>query len=124
MTEEPNPVTQRFERFKEHKFIILVGSTILVSLFLVGIALSLYASSGAAQLDLSRVGYKEVRDKADRGDTFTGFPATGKIDKESLEQFKKLYDTQAKQALNFDSFGGTPMTDEALSLTVPAPVIE
>lgn len=124
MTEEPNPVTQRFERFKEHKFIILVGSTILVSLFLVGIALRLYASSGAAQLDLSRVGYKEVRDKADRGDTFTGFPATGKIDNESIEQFKKLYDTQAKQALNFDSFGGTPMTDEALSLTIPAPVVE
>jgi hypothetical protein len=122
--EEPHSSVPRLERFKEHKFIILVSSTIVVSLFLVGIALSLYASSGAAQLDLSRVGYIEVRDKADRGDTFTGFPATGKIDSESLEQFKKLYDTQAKQALNFDSFGGTPMTDEALSLNIPAPAAE
>ncbi|HEU4715483.1 MAG TPA: hypothetical protein VFS14_01500 [Candidatus Saccharimonadales bacterium] len=105
--------------WQRHRFVVLIGLTIVVSLFLVSVALALYASSGAAQLDLSRPGYTSVRDKVERSDSFSGFSATGPVDKETLEKFRKLYDEQAEKATNFDSFGGNVMSDKALSIDAP-----
>lgn len=107
---------RHMSRWERHRFLLLVGLTIVVSLFLVGVALDLYGSSGAAQLDLSRPGYQSVRAQVDRGDDFDGFSATGPIDKASLDQFRKLYETQADQAKAVDSFGGDVMSDQALSI--------
>lgn len=99
-----------------HRFTILVALTILVSLFLVSVALALYASSGAAQLDLSRPGYTSVRDQASRSTSFDGFSASGPLDKKAIEQFRALYDEQSKKATNVDSFSGSAMTDQTLSI--------
>lgn len=107
-------------RWQRHKFLVLVGMTILISLFLVGVALNLYASSGAAQLDLSRPGYQSVRTQVSRTDEFNGFPGTGPIDQASLAQFRSLYTSQAEQAKAVDSFGGDVMSDKALSIDDPA----
>jgi hypothetical protein len=107
-------------RWERHKFMVLVGLTILVSLFLVGVALSLYNSSGAAQLDLSRPNYVSVREKVSKSNTFVGFPSVGPIDKAALDQFRELYKKQAEQATNVDSFGGDVMSDQALSIDDPA----
>jgi len=102
-------------RWAEHRFLLLVAGTIVVSLFLVGVALALYASSGTAQLDLSRPGYKSVRDQAVKSDTFDGFPTSGPIDKGSIDQFRTLYQKEAGQ-LDESSFGGSVMSDQALSI--------
>lgn len=117
---EERPVEIRAFRWREHKFLLLVGATIVTSLVLVGVALGMYARSGAAQLDLSRPGYQDVREHADRNDQLTAFPATGKITEESLEQFKKLYDPQSKRVIDYESFGGDPLSDKALGLDAPA----
>jgi hypothetical protein len=53
-------------RWEQHKFFVLIAGVILLSTFLVSVALSLYNSSGAAQLDLSRPGFQEVRKQATR----------------------------------------------------------
>jgi hypothetical protein len=106
--------------WQRHKFMVLIGLTIVTSLFLVGVALALYASSGAAQLDLSRPGYKSVREQAVRSDSFEGFSASGSVDKDALNEFRNLYDSQSKQATNFDSFGGDVMSDKTLSIDAPA----
>jgi hypothetical protein len=123
MSEEELKVSaEKLTLWQEHRFMVLVGVTIVISLFLVGVALSLYNSSGAAQLDLSRPGYKSVSEKAQRSDDFSSYPAIGVIDKAALEQFKKLYSAQAQRATNVDSFGGDVMSDQALSLDdQPAP---
>lgn len=99
-----------------HRFVALIGGTIVISLFLVGVALALYASSGAAQLDLSRPGYKSVREQAVRSDTFEGIPATGTVTQDTINQFRSLYSSQAQKATNVDSFGGDPMSDKTLSI--------
>jgi hypothetical protein len=112
---EEKPLT----RWQQHRFMVMIAATIVISLFLVSVALALYASSGAAQLDLSRPGYVSVRDKANEEETFDGFPASGPIDKEALDKFRKLYDTQAQKATGLDSFGGDAMSDQALSLDNP-----
>lgn len=102
-------------KWAEHRFLVLVGGTIIISLFLVGVALALYASSGTAQLDLSRPGYKSVRDQAVKSDTFDGFPASGPINKDTISQFRTLYEKEA-QKLDESSFGGSVMSDQSLSL--------
>lgn len=107
--------------FKDrHKFLVAVGGCIVIALFLVGVSLALYASSGAAQLDLSRPGYQSVRQQATHSDTMDAFPGTGSLDKDVIEQFRKLYDERAGQATSVDSFGGGVMSDEALSIDAPA----
>lgn len=120
MSEEPqlagkDPVSP----WAQHRFTLLVAGAIMVSLFLVGVALALYASSGAAQLDLSRPGYVSVREQAAEPDQFDGFSGSGEIDKEALDQFRTLYNQQAKKATSVDSFGGSAMSDQTLSIDNP-----
>ncbi|MFI5212744.1 MAG: hypothetical protein ACHQTE_02170 [Candidatus Saccharimonadales bacterium] len=105
--------------WERHRFMLLVGLAIIVALLLVGVALALYNSSGAAQLDLSRPGYVSVRQQVTPSDSFQGFPATGPIDQQTLDQFHQLYAKQAQQATNVDSFGGDVMSDQALLLGDP-----
>lgn len=121
MIEDPGQLGAKttFERWGEHRFLIMIAGSIVIALFLVGVALALYASSGAAQLDLSRPGYQSVRKQVSQDDTFSGFSANGAIDKASLEQFEKLYDERAKQAIGVESFGGNGMSDESLSVDAP-----
>ena len=121
MIEDPGQLEPKtlLGRWGEHRFLIMVGVSIAISLFLVGVALALYASSGAAQLDLSRPGYQSVRNQAPREDTFGGFSSTGVLDKAALEQFEKLYDERSKQVIGIESFGGDGMSDESLSIQAP-----
>ena len=117
MSEEPSTVSRdSVSPWAQHRFTLLVVGAISVSLFLVGVALALYASSGAAQLDLSRPGYVSVREQAAEPDQFDGFSGNGEIDKEALDQFRTLYSQQAKKATSVDSFGGSVMSDQTLSI--------
>ncbi len=106
-------------RWEKHKFMVLVGFTIIIALFLVMVSLRLYSSSGAAQLDLSRPGYKSVREQAGRPVDFTSFPSTGQLNKEALDSFRSLYDEQVKEATAVDSYGGDVMSDATLGLNAP-----
>jgi hypothetical protein len=121
MTEEQlKSESHTLSGWQRHKFMVLVGATIVISLFLVGVALALYVSSGAAQLDLSRPGYKSVREQVTRTEVFDGFSSNGSLNKDTVDEFRKLYATQAEKATNVDSFAGTVMSDQALSLDAPA----
>jgi hypothetical protein len=116
MSEDQPVIHHKANRWDQHRFLVLIGGVVLISLFLVSVALALYASSGAAQLDLSRPGYKSVRQQAVRSDSFNGFPSSGPINKDTLDQFRKLYDEQSTKATNVDSFGGNAMSDQSLSI--------
>jgi hypothetical protein len=80
------------------------------------VALSLYNSSGAAQLDLSRPGYKDVRDLAKRDTTSKSFPTNGVLDKEALDLFSKLYGEQSAKVVSADSFDASAISEESLQL--------
>ncbi|QQG50967.1 MAG: hypothetical protein HZB75_00440 [Candidatus Saccharibacteria bacterium] len=103
----------------QHRFMLLIGLTIMISVFLVGVALALYASSGAAQLDLSRPGYVSVRDQAQRSNSFDGFSASGTLDKAAIDEFRTMYTQQQENATNVDSFAGDVMSDKSLSIDAP-----
>jgi hypothetical protein len=117
MSEDHPP--SRLTKLQQYRFLAMMIGAIAIAMFLVGVAMALYNTSGAAQLDLSRPGYQSVRDQVMSTDTFDSFPSSGPIDKATLEQFRQLYDEQAKQATSVDAFGGDVMSDKALSIDAP-----
>lgn len=104
-------------RLAKNRFIVLIVGTISLALFLVSIALALYGSSGAAQVDLSRPGYSAVRDQAkeDTSDT-KSFSSSGPIDKAALAEFEKLYAETSKSATSVKAFDSNVLSDEALHI--------
>jgi len=103
---------------RAHQFFGMIVLVVLISLFLVYVALSLYQSSGTMQLDLSRPGYASARQEAIKGnEVFKGFSADGTIDKASLNEFDTLYKQKAAEALiDIDAFSGAALSDGTLGL--------
>lgn len=114
--EELRVEATKMSSWAQHRFLMLVGLTIVIALAIVVVAMMLYNSSGTAQLDLSRPGYVSVREQVQSSNDFKGFSPTGPIDKAALDEFRGLYNTQAEQAVVVDSFGGKVMSDKTLSL--------
>lgn len=122
MTEEELIADARvLTRWERHKFMVLVGLTIMIALILVMISLHLYNSTGAVQLDLSRPGYQAVRKQASETVDITSYPSTGPLDKDALDAFRNLYNEQVKKVTSVDSFGGDVMSDTALGLDASSP---
>lgn len=119
--ETPTTEDQVVTVWSQHRFLIMIASAVVISLFLVGVGLALYSSSGAAQLDLSRPGYAAVRSEATKAaDKYEGFSATGPIDQEALKQFRQLFDEQSKSATSFDAFANDVLSESALKIDSPA----
>ena len=111
--------TAAMTTWERHRFLLLVAGVIAVALFLVSVALNLYNSSGAAQLDLSRPGYQAVRNQAKRDTVTTSFSSTGTLDKDSLDQFSTLYDEQAGKVTSVNSFDAAALGEDSLQLLTP-----
>ncbi len=98
-----------------HRFLLLITAAIVIAITLVSISLAIYQSSGAAQLDLSRPGYIAVSSQAATPtQDFTDYSDTGPINKDSVTQFKQLYDAQAQTIPAVDAFGGDPLNPNTL----------
>lgn len=104
----------------KHRLSLLLIITIVVALCLTVVSVVIYNVSGAAQLDLSRPGYRSVSDQIDKNGTVDEFSATGTVDKATIEEFIKLYDTQAARAKAVDAFNGDPLNPEVLEFGTPA----
>lgn len=103
MHNQQNNVSELHEaggRESRFALVYMIAGAIAISIVLVVISMWLYGRSGAAQLDLSRPGYQEVRAKAQQTKQFDGFAGTGKLDEESLKQFDALYREQQKTIRN------------------------
>jgi hypothetical protein len=102
----------------KHRFVIMIVASIVVASVLVAVGLFLYNSSGAAQLDLSRPGYKDVRTKVVNDDSFKDYSGSGSINQAAINDFKLLYSEQAKKIELVDAFGGDPLSPVALGMSV------
>lgn len=106
-------------RWYRNKLLHLVIISVTVAMLLVLVAMALYETSGTEQLDLSRPGYKSVQGQVNQSDLFAGFPATGPVDREVIEDFLELYDKQTSRVNNNEVFQGTALSDEALQIDAP-----
>ncbi len=57
--------------WQQHRLSLLLGLTVLIAIVLTSVSVFIYSTSGAAQLDLSRPGYKSVSNKVEKDDTIT-----------------------------------------------------
>lgn len=120
MSEDQNSMNEpKLSVWQQHRFMVLIIGSILVALLLTAVSMKLYASSGAAQLDLSRPGYEHVVDKKVKSTVFEGYPSSGPINRQTLKEFQDLYNKRADQATKVDSFGGDVMSDATLSIDAP-----
>lgn len=119
MNDEAKSVEEQLTFWDEHRFLILIVATILISIVLVSISIFIYKVSGSAQLDLSRPGYQSVSDKVDRTDPVTDYSSFGPVNKDTLNDFTKLYDKQAAKAKAVDAFNGDPLNPDVLEFSDP-----
>ena len=101
----------------KHKLLLLIILVVGIAIALVFVSMSLYSSSGAAQLDLSRPGYRAVSNQVinDQADTAV-YPASGPIDQKALNDFRTLYDKQSGKIKAVDAFGNDPLSDQSLGI--------
>lgn len=103
-----------------HRLSLLLIITVIVAITLTIVSVIIYNSSGAAQLDLSRPGYRSVSDQVEKNDEIDTYGASGRVNKETIEEFMKLYDAQAAKAKAVDAFNGDPLNPEVLEFGTPA----
>lgn len=106
-------------RWARNRFLLAIFGSIVVALLLATYSMVLYNSSGTAQLDLSRPGYKSVRDKVKIDNSFDGFLESGQVDMAALDEFRQLYAPKAKDALSVDAFNSDVLSDHALGIEQP-----
>lgn len=104
------------ERAAKQRFIIFIAGAIIISVALVAVSLSLYISSGTAQLDLSRPGLEKIRDQVQNDDSFEGFSSNGSLDKDALTEFDSLYSKKLKEAESVDAFGNDVLSPGSLQI--------
>jgi hypothetical protein len=116
------PETQSVEslgvnRLSNHKLAVLISLVIGVSLILVSVALGIYNSSGAAQLDLSRPGFSSIQKDVKDERNINSYPSNGTFDKKAFDDFKALFSqrTQAVQGIN--GFDPSAVANDAFRLT-------
>lgn len=102
--------------WERHRFLLMIFGAIFVAMVLVGVAMSLYQNSGAAQVDFSRPGYKNVRKQATDSSPSISYPAEGELDDQALNDFKKLYEDQVKKTTGAPAFQPGALSDDSLQL--------
>jgi hypothetical protein len=118
--DEIDEVKKKPSYMSEHKFLLLIAYSIIISLILVGISLQIYNESGAAQLDLSRPGYRSVQSKAITNDNeLQTYPNTGTVTLSTVQQFELLYNKESQQVTSIDAYGGDPLNPDALEISTP-----
>ena len=110
-------VEEKITFWDGHRFLLLILIAIVIAIVLVSISLTMYNRSGAAQLDLSRPGYIDVRSKTvDSSSDFKNYSNFGPIDQTSIDEFKTLYDEQASKIKLAEAFKGDPLNPNALGI--------
>lgn len=86
---------------------------------MVTVAMDLYNTSGAAQLDLSQPRYKDIQRQVTKEEVSTSYPANGPFDTAAYNSFRQLYAERAKKVTGVNSFDPTVLSEDTLQLLVP-----
>lgn len=99
-----------------HRLVFAVTAVISVALVSTVVSMSLYISSGASSLDLSRPGYNQARTQV-MDIPSESFSPAGMLDQKALEQFDKAYSQQRKTLDSFGRFQDAALDDNSLQIT-------
>lgn len=122
--QNPEPIQASSEEedafWGRHRLGLLLGSSVVITLVLTVVSMVIYNVSGAAQLDLSRPGYQSVTSQIEPDDEIDSFSSSGSVDEDTIKDFIKLYDSEAKKAKGVDAFNGDPLNPEVLEFGTPS----
>lgn len=102
---------------REHRFFAMIGAVVVVAVAMTAISLTLYVSSGASSLDLSRPGYEQARTQVKEDTVSNSFPATGPLNQTEYERYKKLFEQQVKTISELGNYESAPISDAPLRLS-------
>ena len=106
--------SDRVKRFvARHRLPFAIFLVIVIALLMTAISMSLYISSGTSSLDLSRPGYKQVREQV-VVQSSESFDSNGPMDQTTVTTFKKMFDSQKKSLENLGDFNDTSLDDTSL----------
>lgn len=108
------PMLEDASFFHRHKLLVMLISVIVIALILTLVSVSIYSSSGAAQLDLSRPGYKSVSNKVERSTQVDQYPSTGPVTPNTIKEFLEIFSKQSGKTRSVDAFSGDPLNPEVL----------
>ncbi len=108
------PVDDTPTFWDRHRLSLLLIITVCIAIVMTAVSVLIYNSTGAAQLDLSRPGYRSVSGQVQKTDPIDTYSSSGAVNKETIEEFIKLYDAQASKAKAVDAFNGDPLNPEVL----------
>lgn len=101
----------------EHRIATSLVAIISVAILLVSISMTVYYSSGAFQLDLSRPEYKPLRSQIDNDHKQDdSFKAQGNIDEKVIDEFLERYKTKSKRIQDSKAFTNDVLSDQQLGL--------
>lgn len=114
---ENEAIVEELSFWDKHRFLLMVVIAIGIAFAMTFISMAMYTSSGTAQLDLSRPGYRGVSSQVNRDDSsFKNYSSIGPVNQESINEFKNLFNTQATSIQSADAFSGDPLSPEALGI--------
>ncbi|HXH04892.1 MAG TPA: hypothetical protein VNI82_00510 [Candidatus Nitrosotenuis sp.] len=99
-----------------HKLPVAIFIVICIALVMTAISMSLYITSGTSSLDLSRPGYRQVRQQVVDTEPNESFNDSGPLTKAILDDFKKLFTAQKKTISGIDAYADASLSDESLRL--------
>lgn len=112
---EIEAVDEKTQANYRKKFTLMISLAMVVAILFTAVALELYNTGGASQLDLSRPGFEQVRSEIDQTEVAT-FDGTGVITEETVAEFQELYNEEYSKTKT-NQYSSDTLTDEALGLT-------
>lgn len=103
----------------KHQFSTAITGVVLISIVLTIFSMTLYYSSGAHVLDLSRPGYEDARKIINDAPADSAeFSDDGPVNQEVISQFNELFDERRQNLKAVDDFSNKNiLSDQNLHLT-------
>ncbi len=106
-------------RYERNKFTFMLGGVVVISLLLVSIAMGVYNTSEAAQLDLSGPRYAGVRDQVVQNKALSTYPSSGTFDQQSFDDFYKAYDQHVQAMQQVNGYDPAAVNNDSFNLIAP-----
>ncbi len=103
---------------RNHQLLSGLGLVVIIVIFLTAISMTMYITSGASGLDLSRPGFDADRKKVEETARATAFSSTGEMKEADYTLFMEGFTEQRQKLKAMSSFDGQPLSDESLGLKV------
>lgn len=105
----------------KNRLTLLITGVIAVTFVLVSVAMTIYNSSGAAQLDLSGPGFKDVQKGVQEEKDVAAYPSSGAFDKAAFDEFTKLYDERVNAIKAVNGFDPAAVNNDSFNLVTTTP---